>query len=124
MTKAQFFYKSCAIVNFYPSNNFTPLPIINAVWCIALINTHLSVILSIDVTHKLTHTITVIVWRSKRMLLYTPAWREYDKVCHGHPRFCGWTCEHSEYGGVLHEITADKIILKHLDSQRDQKRLR
>ena len=71
--------------------------------CLILINVHLGIIFSIDVAHKLTHTVAVIIWRPERVLLYTPAWREYDKVCHGHPWFCGRTREHSEYGGILQD---------------------
>ena len=72
---------------------------------------HLSIILSIDITHKLAHTVTVIIWWSECMLLYTPAWWEYDKVCHGHPRFCGRTREHSEYGGILQDHCQQFLII-------------
>ena len=91
---------------------------------IILINAHLSVILSIDVAHELTHTVTMIIWRSERVLLYTPAGRKDDKICHSHPRFCGRTCEHSKYWGILWNIIVTQSNTGFLDLRHDQRRLR
>ena len=103
-----FAYSGCALFNTNTGTLNLPDQSQNASYApdkyyTILINAYLSIILSTDVTHKFTHAVTMVVWWSECVLLYAPAWWKNYKVCHGHPRFCGRTREHSEYGGILHD---------------------